>query len=73
MTSQAKLDWINMARIVLSASICSFIGMALAPLITKLNNHATYGEWASYFVVLLLFYILNFNVKVIKMVKEGKK
>jgi len=47
--------------------------MALAPLITKLNNHATYGEWASYFVVLLLFYILNFNVKVIKMVKEGKK
>jgi hypothetical protein len=65
-------NWIGALMIIIYAMIFSLVGMGLSPLIAKLNlNNTTYGEWASYFVTMLLWYLFIKDVKLMKN-KRGK-
>jgi uncharacterized protein YqhQ len=68
---KASMNWFGMFIIILIACVFALIRIALAPFISMLNRgNVLYGEWASGFVAILLFYLY---VKDIKLIKEVKK
>jgi len=69
-----KINWVNFFIIIISAVILGFIGMSLPPTITRLNlNNVFYGTWASYFIAILLFFLLNMDRDLSYHKKKGRK
>ena len=67
MTKKYKINYVGVFIILISAAILSFIGMALPNHIASFNyGNIVYGTWASYFMVILLFYLLNMKAEIIR-------
>ena len=53
--------------IIFSSAICmAFVGYGLVPILNQLNHSSIYGQYASYTVACLLFWLLTYKVNIIK-------
>jgi len=70
---KVKVNWARLFVIITSALLMSFIGMALPEMIGRLNNNMAYGIWSSYFVSILLFFLLIDGTELLFIKRKGKE
>lgn len=64
-----NVNWINMCSLILFAMIFSIIAIKFPETICSLNYkhiNCFYGKFASNLILMLLFWILSWNFKIIK-------
>jgi len=74
MIIENKLNWIGIFNLIGGAIILSIVGYGLPNTICMINQlgfDCAYGKFASYFGVILLFYLCFGNIKLVK-IKEKK-
>lgn len=66
MKKKTTLNYIGIVTIILYSMIFSVVGMGLSDVINKINNTTLYGVWASYYISILLFYLMVYNIPLTK-------